>query len=99
MQEDREQPRPGLGAPLNKTRLGAWRRNVKLGLALAALAIGGQAFAANADLLVSTQTVSPDPVLAGGQATFTLRVENNGPDAASNVVLTDTCRRARTLSA
>ncbi|WP_187265720.1 DUF11 domain-containing protein [Ottowia flava] len=38
---------------------------------------------------MAKQVVSPDPVKAGGIATIALTVENNGPDTASNVVLTD----------
>jgi uncharacterized repeat protein (TIGR01451 family) len=42
-----------------------------------------------ADLQVS-QSVEPSTVVAGETATYTLVVTNGGPDAASNVVLTDT---------
>jgi len=41
-----------------------------------------------ADLTISV-TDSPDPVLAGTNLTYTLTVTNNGPDTASNVVVTD----------
>ena len=45
---------------------------------------------ATADLAL-TKSDSPDPVFSGGpQLTYTLTVTNNGPDTASNVVLTDT---------
>ena len=45
---------------------------------------------AMADLAL-TKTDSPDPVFSGGPTiTYTLTVTNNGPDDASNVVLTDT---------
>jgi uncharacterized repeat protein (TIGR01451 family) len=41
--------------------------------------------------LVLTKSDSPDPVFSGGRRIFfTLTVTNNGPDDASNVVLTDT---------
>jgi uncharacterized repeat protein (TIGR01451 family) len=42
-----------------------------------------------ADLQV-TKSDSPDPVLVGETVTYTVTVLNNGPDAAANVVLTDT---------
>ena len=45
---------------------------------------------ATADLAL-TKADSPDPVFSGGpQLTYTLTVTNNGPDEATNVVLTDT---------
>ncbi|MDH3434817.1 MAG: DUF11 domain-containing protein, partial [Gammaproteobacteria bacterium] len=45
---------------------------------------------AMADLAL-TKSDSPDPVFSGGpDVTYTLTVTNNGPDDASNVVLTDT---------
>ena len=45
---------------------------------------------AGADISV-TKTVSPNPVIASGATTFTLSPRNaSGPDAATNVVLTDT---------
>ncbi|HXU35479.1 MAG TPA: LamG-like jellyroll fold domain-containing protein, partial [Blastocatellia bacterium] len=44
---------------------------------------------ATADLSVS-KADSPDPVTAGNALTYTLTVSNAGPDAATNVVLTDT---------
>lgn len=45
---------------------------------------------AMADLAL-TKSDSPDPVFSGGQQIwYTLTVTNNGPDDASNVVLTDT---------
>ncbi|MFN8454391.1 MAG: DUF11 domain-containing protein [Anaerolineae bacterium] len=40
--------------------------------------------------LVVTKTDLPDPVLVGNPLTYTLVVENDGPNAANNVVLTDT---------
>jgi uncharacterized repeat protein (TIGR01451 family) len=45
---------------------------------------------AMADLAL-TKSDSPDPVFSGGPTiTYTLTITNNGPDDASNVVLTDT---------
>ncbi len=45
--------------------------------------------AANADLSI-TKVDSPDPVPASGGLVYTLTVTNNGPDAASAVLVTDT---------
>jgi uncharacterized repeat protein (TIGR01451 family) len=42
-----------------------------------------------ADLSI-TKSDSPDPVLAGNPLTYTITVSNAGPDAAENVVVTDT---------
>lgn len=39
--------------------------------------------------LVLTKTDNPDPVSAGGTLVYTLRVDNNGPDDAQDVVVTD----------
>lgn len=52
--------------------------------------VSGVAYAQNADLVLAQHIVSPDPVPAGGIATITMNVQNNGANAASNVVLTDT---------
>ena len=41
-----------------------------------------------ADLAV-TKSDSPDPVLAGGDVTYTIEVTNSGPDEAGSVVLSD----------
>jgi uncharacterized repeat protein (TIGR01451 family) len=43
----------------------------------------------SADLGIAV-TDSPDPVAAGSNLTYTIRVTNNGPDAASGVSVTDT---------
>lgn len=45
--------------------------------------------AIQADLTI-TKTDSPDPVPSGNNVTYTLTVTNGGPDAAQNVVVTDT---------
>lgn len=39
--------------------------------------------------LALTNTVSPNPVLVGGQLTYTITVTNNGPGAANSFVVTD----------
>ncbi|MEA1965036.1 MAG: hypothetical protein U9O41_07930 [Candidatus Aerophobetes bacterium] len=43
----------------------------------------------SADLVIS-KSDSPDPVVAGETLTYTLKVTNNGPSDAQNVVVTDT---------
>ncbi len=40
--------------------------------------------------LALTKTDSPDPVTAGNNVTYTVTVVNNGPDTATNVLVTDT---------
>ena len=47
--------------------------------------------------LVTTKTVSPDPVVAGQQLTYTLTVRNAGPSDAQNVVLRDVVPDAITV--
>src|SRR5690242_13354886 len=42
----------------------------------------------SADLIVS-KTASPDPVVAGSNVTYTIRVENCGPATAINVSVSD----------
>ena len=59
-------------------------------LAVPLLCAAGSAWAQNADLVLAQHVVAPDPVPAGGIATITMTVNNNGLDAASNVKLTDT---------
>ena len=49
--------------------------------------IGGSALAGT-DLGVST-TVNPNPALLGDTVSYTLRITNSGPDAATGVILTD----------
>lgn len=44
---------------------------------------------AQADLRVVSKTASPNPVNAGEDLTYTISVINNGPDPATNVVVTD----------
>lgn len=60
------------------------------GVALAALMGASPAWAQSADVVLAQHVVTPDPVPAGGIATITMTVNNNGTDTASNVTLTDT---------
>jgi uncharacterized repeat protein (TIGR01451 family) len=64
-----------------------------IALAVAGVALSGGSGAAapsggTADLSIA-KSDSPDPVGAGGALTYTLSVQNAGPDAASGVVVTD----------
>ena len=43
-----------------------------------------------ADVRIDSKAVSPNPVIAGENATFTLTPRNGGPAVANNVVVTDT---------
>jgi uncharacterized repeat protein (TIGR01451 family) len=52
--------------------------------------------AAEADLAI-TATDSPDPVFAGNQLVYTVRVDNAGPSQAVDVVVTDTLPAGVTL--
>ena len=45
-----------------------------------------------------TKTVTPDPVLGGATATFTLHVENLGPRDVTNVTVTDTLPAGYTVT-
>jgi uncharacterized repeat protein (TIGR01451 family) len=56
--------------------------------ALPAGAGGAPASASSADLSL-TKTDSPDPVATGGALTYTIKVANAGPDAATGVAVTD----------
>jgi hypothetical protein len=47
--------------------------------------------------LVITQSVTPNPVPAGGAVTILLRIQNNGPDLASNVLLVELPRSCQEL--
>jgi uncharacterized repeat protein (TIGR01451 family) len=42
-----------------------------------------------ADIQVQSKTVTPNPVRAGVNSTYTITVRNNGPSAAQDVVVTD----------
>ena len=48
------------------------------------------ASSSSADLTVTHQSITPDPVAAGANLTYALKVINRGPQAASSVTLTDT---------
>jgi uncharacterized repeat protein (TIGR01451 family) len=50
-----------------------------------------------ADLQV-VKTASPNPVVSGDVVTYTLVVSNNGPSAASNVLLTDSASAGQTCT-
>lgn len=70
----------------------AGKRLTKLGLAggafLAVAALLPATALAPADLSI-TKSDSPDPVTEGQQLTYTIEVRNDGPDSATNVVVTD----------
>lgn len=94
-------PIRGAGAPATRKSAGSSPRFTSFStrlqrvalrgaMALGALVFATGAWAQSADMVLSSQTVNPDPVPAGGTATITIRVDNNGPGAASNVSLTDT---------
>jgi uncharacterized repeat protein (TIGR01451 family) len=76
-------------AALRATRT---RRMIRA-FSLAFLALFAQwavpALAQTADLVIN-QSDSPDPGPAGGVFTYTVRIDNNGPNAATGIVLTDT---------
>ncbi|CAN7206760.1 IPTL-CTERM sorting domain-containing protein [Acidovorax sp. LjRoot129] len=45
---------------------------------------------AQADLRVVSKTAAPDPVVAGQNLTYVITISNDGPDPATNVVVSDT---------
>lgn len=55
------------------------------------------AVAGSSDLSI-TKTDSPDPVVAGTQLTYTIRVTNGGPSTAEDVIVTDTLPASTTFS-
>ncbi|MEO6928615.1 MAG: DUF11 domain-containing protein, partial [Casimicrobiaceae bacterium] len=55
---------------------------------LCVAAAAAPAWAATADLVINIDD-SPDPGPAGGVFTYTVRIDNNGPDATTGVTLTD----------
>src|SRR4051794_28701169 len=60
-----------------------------IGVLCVALLTATAASAQTADLSINTNVDSPDPVAAGSTITYTVTVTNNGPNAATNVVLSD----------
>ncbi|HVR51621.1 MAG TPA: DUF11 domain-containing protein, partial [Pseudorhodoferax sp.] len=76
----------GLRPLLNLSWRG-WRRGLLVSALCLAAAAGAQAQSAD---LVLNHTDSPDPGPAGGVFTYTLRIDNNGPNAATGVTLSDT---------
>lgn len=73
--------------PATRIQASAVRRFRWLFLATGLLA--GAALAQSADLVVN-HSDSPDPAPAGGIVTYTLRIDNNGPDTAVGATLADT---------
>ncbi len=64
---------------------------VSLGIAaITGLMLGAAPVAAQVADLVVNQSDTPDPGPAGGVFTYTLRVDNNGPNASIGITLTDT---------
>jgi uncharacterized repeat protein (TIGR01451 family) len=57
-------------------------------LVLVALNPSGAAAAVGTDLSI-TKSDNPDPLTAGNDITYTIQVQNQGPNNASNVVVTD----------
>ena len=58
--------------------------------AIAGLLLGATPAAAQLADLVVNQSDVPDPGPAGGVFTYTIRVDNNGPNASNGITLTDT---------
>src|SRR3954464_6897794 len=57
-------------------------------LAFAFAGVGAAAPSGSADLTI-TKADSPDPVAVGSTLTYTLQVQNLGPDPATGVIVTD----------
>ena len=69
----------------------AKRKSLKALLLLTALFSGGFSLAAQADAdIVLNHSDNPDPGPAGGEFTYTLRIDNNGPGLATGVALANT---------
>ena len=79
---------------MGNRRLGGMRRGllvhlgILLSMAVMVFTLSGVAWAANIDLQVSAYTWTPDPVVNGSTATFTLTVQNNGPASSAAATLT-----------
>jgi uncharacterized repeat protein (TIGR01451 family) len=75
----------------------SWRSTlVGLVLGVGLIAAAPSAASAAADLSV-TNTATPDPVLVGQQLTYTIVVDNAGPDPAGSATLTDELARGLSL--
>lgn len=103
-------PIQGAGAPVLRDSAGSVTRftsfstrlrraSLRGAMALGALVFATGAWAQSADMVLSNHVVNPDPVPAGGIATITITVDNNGPNASSNVKVTDTIPAGPPLSA
>ncbi len=80
--------RPGLTHLRSRRWAGyAWLA-VALVVALAFAAVGSAAPSGSTDLRI-TKTDSPDPVGVGSTLTYTIQVQNLGPEAATGVTVTD----------
>jgi uncharacterized repeat protein (TIGR01451 family) len=66
----------------------AWLLMVVSALALALAGVGAAAPSGSTDLRI-TKTDSPDPVNVGSILTYTIQVQNLGPDVATGVTVTD----------
>lgn len=65
-----------------------WTFGIAVALAMALAGVGVAAKAGSADLSI-TKTDSPDPVTVGSTLTYTIGVQNLGPDGATGVTVTD----------
>jgi uncharacterized repeat protein (TIGR01451 family) len=83
---------------LHRLRRGRLTKHLLGAMPVAALSIAALAFAnagsaaqpqPGSSNLTITKSDSPDPVLAGGQLTYTIGVENLGPSPATGVTVTD----------
>jgi uncharacterized repeat protein (TIGR01451 family) len=73
---------------MNEPRRRRGRPSVAMPILALALLVPAGAIAASADLAVD-KTDSPDPVTEGAVLTYTIKVVNSGPGAASGVVVSD----------
>jgi uncharacterized repeat protein (TIGR01451 family) len=81
--------RASLDSRRSKRRAGyAWLLALAPLIALASAGAGAAAPAGSTDLRI-TKTDNPDPVNIGSILTYTIQVENLGPDAATDVTVTD----------
>ncbi len=71
---------------LARTRRALW---AAVPIVVGAVGLPAQAQAQTADIVVN-HADAPDPGPAGGTFTYTIRLDNNGPNNATNVRLTDT---------